>query len=204
MIRRNRSSGVADPSPPARAQRRARDPVRAVRSRFLATGNPYGCAESVVITLQRHFGLPDPSDGAAALALNGGVGYGGGTCGAITGAAVVLGRLSAERIRDRRRAKRLARELTGRVMDEFQATFGALDCRTLTGVDLRAPGGHDAFIEAGGWRVDCRRRLELVVASLAPLADPEAWAAAARADGQDVADGPDVAVDAPRAPRGRR
>jgi C_GCAxxG_C_C family probable redox protein len=171
MIRRDRSQA---------------DPVRAVRSRFLAAGNPYGCAESVVITLQEHFGLADPSRGAAAMALNGGVGYSGGTCGAISGAALVLGRLAAERIPDRRRAKRVARELTSRVVDEFEASFGALDCRTLTGVDLRAPGGHDAFIAAGRWRVDCRRRLELVVAHLAPLADPDTWA---RATGDDAPGG---------------
>ncbi|NJD28552.1 MAG: C_GCAxxG_C_C family protein [Chloroflexi bacterium] len=163
-----------------RARGRPSDPRRAVRSRFLAPGNPYGCAESTLITLQEQFGLPDERDGAAAMALNGGVGYSGGTCGAITGAALALGRLAAERIPDRREAKRVARELTGRVIDEFQATFGALDCRTLTGVDLRAPGGHDAFIAAGQWRVDCLRRLELVVAHLAPLADPEAWERSAR------------------------
>lgn len=155
--------------------------MRAVRSRFLAPGNPYGCAESTLLALQEHFGLDDPADGAAAMALNGGVAYSGGTCGAISGAAVALGRLAAERIADRRRAKRVARELTARVIDEFEATFGATDCRSLTGADLRAPGGHDAFIAAGAWRVDCLRRLELVVERLAPLADPEAWAAAADA-----------------------
>jgi C_GCAxxG_C_C family probable redox protein len=164
-----------------RAGARSSEPVRAVRARFLAAGNPYGCAESTLLALQEHFGLDDPSDGAVAMALNGGVAYSGGTCGAITGAAMALGHLAAERIPDRHRAKRVARELTGRVIDEFEAEFGATDCRTLTGVDLRAPGGHDAFIAAGAWRVDCLRRLELVVERLAPLAAPKAWADAAGA-----------------------
>jgi len=155
--------------------------VRAVGTRFLAPGNPYGCAESTLLALEEHFGLDDPADGAVAMALNGGVAYSGGTCGAISGAAVALGRLASERIADRRRAKRVARELTATVIDEFEATFGATDCRSLTGADLRAPGGHDAFIAAGAWRVDCLRRLELVVERLAPLADPDAWAAAADA-----------------------
>ena len=115
------------------------------------------------------------------MALNGGVAYSGGTCGAITGAAVALGRLATERIADRRRAKQVARELTARAIDEFETAFGATDCRSLTGVDLRAPGGHDAFIAAGTWRVDCLRRLELVVERLAPLAEPGVWVAAADA-----------------------
>jgi len=178
MIRRDRARDVPDKARAGRPARRPRDPLRAVRARFLAPGNPYGCAESTVISLQEHFGLEDASGGAAAMALNGGVGYSGGTCGAITGAALVLGRLAAQRIPNRRRAKRVARELTERVLDDFQAAFGALDCRTLTGVDLRAPGAHDTFIAEGRWRVDCLQRLELVVANLAPLADLDAWAAA--------------------------
>lgn len=157
---------------------RATAPLREVRARFLADGNPYGCAESVLLALQQHYGLDDPGGGDVAMALNGGVAYSGGTCGAITGAALALGRLAGRRIEDRGQAKRVARELTARLIDDFQSAFGATDCRTLTGVDLRAPGAHDAFIAGGSWRVDCLRRLELVVERAAPLAEPGAWAAA--------------------------
>jgi C_GCAxxG_C_C family probable redox protein len=156
----------------------ASEAVRGVRARFLAAGNPYGCAEATLLALGDACGLPDATDGAAAMALNGGVAYGGGTCGAITGAAIALGLLAARRIPDRATAKRVARELTAGALDDFRATFGATDCRTLTGVDLRAPGGHEAFMAAGAWRVDCLSRLELMVRRLAPLAGPAAWSAA--------------------------
>jgi hypothetical protein len=129
----------------------------------------------VLLALQDHFGLPDPTDGAAAMALNGGVAYGGGTCGAITGAAIAVGRLAHERVPERGRAKRIARELTAGLLDELRAADGAIDCRTLTGVDLRAAGAHEAFIAAGTWRRDCLRRLERVVDRLAPLADADTW-----------------------------
>jgi C_GCAxxG_C_C family probable redox protein len=168
-----------------------------VRERFLAEGSPYGCAESTLLVLQAQFGFDDPTDGAAAMALNGGVAYSGGTCGAITGAAMALGRLAGQRIDDRALAKRAARGLTAGLLDHFQAAFGATDCRTLTGVDLRAPGGHDTFMAAGAWRVDCLRRLELVVERLAPLADREAWDASIMAI--------DAAAGAPEPPlAGRR
>jgi C_GCAxxG_C_C family probable redox protein len=157
----------------------AADPVRAVRARFLAEGSPYGCAETALLVLQGAFGLDDASDGAAAMALNGGVAYSGGTCGAITGAAVALGLLAERRIPDRAQAKRVARELAAGMISDFEAAFGATDCRSLTGVDLRAPGGHDAFMAAGAWRIDCLRRLELVVERLAPLAAPTTFDAAA-------------------------
>lgn len=151
------------------------DPLAATRRTFLARGQRYGCAETALHVLQRHFALDDPEDGAAAMALNGGVAYSGGTCGAITGAAMAIGRLSGRRIPDRARAKRVARQLTARVIDDFQTAEGATDCGTLIGVDLRAPGGHEAFIAGGSWRVHCLRRVERVVAQVAPLADRDAW-----------------------------
>lgn len=163
----------ASEQPAARRRRVRRD----VRAHFLAAGLPYGCAETVLLVLQQEFGIDDPTDGAAAMALNGGVAYSGGTCGAITGAAIALGLLARERVGDRARAKRLARTLAASVVDDVVAVDGATDCRALTGVDLRAPGGHDAFIASGLWRRDCLRRLERVVDRLAPLAEPAAWAA---------------------------
>jgi C_GCAxxG_C_C family probable redox protein len=170
--------------------------VAEVRARFLAAGQPYGCAEAALLALEQRFGLDDPTDGAAAMALNGGVAYSGGTCGAITGAALALGRLAHGRIGDRTRAKRVARELTAALIDEFRAEFEATDCRTLIGVDLRAPGAHAAFIAGGAWRVTCLRRLEVTVERLAILAEPAAWdAAVAAVEAANEAGAVDEAVD---------
>jgi C_GCAxxG_C_C family probable redox protein len=157
------------------------DPRPEIRRLFLSQRDPHGCAETAVLVLHQQLGLADPSLGPAAMALNGGVAYSGGTCGALTGAAMTLGRLASERISDRSVAKRVARELTASVIDEFRAANGATDCRTLIGVDLCAPGGHEAFIAAGTWRRDCLRRIELVVDRVAPLADETAWAEAVTA-----------------------
>ena len=43
------------------------------------------------MVLKAAYGLDDPMDPAAAVALNGGVAYSGGLCGAITGAALAVG-----------------------------------------------------------------------------------------------------------------
>lgn len=63
-------------------------------------------------------------------------------------------------------------------MDEFRAEHGTLDCRTLTGCDLQAPGGHEAFIAGGTWRDGCMRLVEFAVRRLAPLAGGATWDAA--------------------------
>ena len=96
-----------------------RDAVILARSYFLDERHVYGCAETTFVVLKGVFDLDDPMDSAPAMALNGGIAYGGGTCGAITGAALALGLLAASRIDDHRAAKRVARELTAHLMDDF-------------------------------------------------------------------------------------
>lgn len=149
--------------------------VALARELFLDDATTYGCAETALVVLAEAYGLPDPRDSSAAMALNGGIAYGGGTCGAITGAAIAIGRLAGRRIDDHREAKRVARVLTRDLIDAFEAEFGATACRALIGVDLSTDAGHRAFIESGAWRDGCMRQIEMAVARLAPLADEAAW-----------------------------
>jgi hypothetical protein len=65
-------------------------------------------------------------------------------------------------------------------MEVFQAEHGALDCRTLIGYDLQAPGEHRAFIDSGLWREACASQIRTVVGHLAKLADDETWACVVR------------------------
>ena len=153
-----------------------REAIEKARATFLDDRNVYGCAETTFIVLKEAFGLDNPADSSAAMALNGGVAYSGGTCGAISGAAMAVGMLAERRIDDHRAAKQIARGITARLMDEFQATYGAVDCRGLIAYDLRAPGQHEAFIASGVWRERCMGLIEFAVARLAPLGDPDAWA----------------------------
>ena len=70
------------------------DLIERTRALFLRDDNTYGCAEVALVALQEHWSLPDAADSSAAMALNGGVAYSGATCGAITGAAMAVGRLA--------------------------------------------------------------------------------------------------------------
>lgn len=148
------------------------------RRLFLGSHNLYGCAETVFVVLKTAYGLDDPDDTSAAMALNGGVAYDGGVCGAISGAALAIGLLAGRRIADHREAKRVARELTACLIDEFRARHGAVDCRALIELDLRAPGAHRAFIRSGVWRDRCMPQVEFAVTWAAPLGELAAWDAA--------------------------
>ncbi|MGD0861258.1 MAG: C-GCAxxG-C-C family protein [Candidatus Limnocylindrales bacterium] len=145
------------------------------RTLFLDESNSFGCAETTFMVLKEAFGLPDPLDPSAAMALNGGVAYSGGVCGAISGASLAVGLLAARRFRSHARAKRLAREVIARLMDDFRAEHGAVDCRALVGREIRTPEQHRAFIDSGIWRVACMSQIEFVVRALASLPVREAW-----------------------------
>jgi len=150
---------------------------RRARELFLRDDNVYGCAETTLVALQEHFGLPDPGDSSAAMALNGGIAYSGGACGAITGAALALGRLAGERVADHNEAKRVARRLTQGLMVAFEEEFGSSRCRDLTGYDMLAD--HDAFLASDVWRTSCMQQIAYAVERVARLADPAVWQAEA-------------------------
>lgn len=158
----------------------AAEAVSMARERYLDDRHAYGCAETVFTVLKSAYGLPDEADPSAASALNGGIAYSGGTCGALTGAALAVGLLAERRMDHHGAAKRAAREIVAATMDAFREAYGVTDCRDLIGYDLRAPGGHQAFLESGAWRDGCMNQIEWVVARLAALADPAAWDRALR------------------------
>ena len=159
---------MADPAEPDRS-------IELTRSLFLRDDNHYGCAESSLVALQKIYGLPNAEDSSSAMVLNGGVAYSGGVCGAISGAAMAVGRLAELRISDHKEAKRTARKIIQRVMIEFDTEFGSHNCAGLIEYDIATQEGHDEFIASGVWRSTCMKQLEFSVSRLAALADPEMW-----------------------------
>ncbi len=145
------------------------------RTIFLEESHPYGCAETTFIVLKEAFGLPDSPDPSAAMALNGGVAYSGGVCGALSGASLAVGLLASRRFGSHAQAKREARMVIAGLMDDFRAEYGATDCRVLLGREIRTPEQHQAFIDSGIWRVRCMSQVEFVVRALAALPGGKAW-----------------------------
>ena len=128
------------------------------------------------MALQELYGLPDAADSSAAMVLNGGVAYSGGICGAISGAAMAVGRLAEERASDHAEAKRTARRLIQSLITDFEAEFGGRDCSQLVDYELSIPSQHEAFIQSGVWRTTCMRQIAFSVNRLSTLADPDTWA----------------------------
>jgi len=152
--------------------------LETARSYFLTEENIYGCAETTFMVLKQVYGLPEPGDSSAAMVLNGGVAYGGGVCGAISGAAMAVGMLAERRIPDHKLAKRTARRLIMRYMDRFQAEYNSVNCKGLIELDIRDEEQHHTFIESGIWRTVCMGQIEFALRELAELGDEDVWARA--------------------------
>jgi len=150
--------------------------VRKAQSYFLTDENIYGCAETTFMALKGAYGIADPEGSAAAMALNGGVAYGGSICGAITGAAMAVGMLAQARIQDHKSAKRAARRVIMGYMDEFQRVYRSVNCVDLIGLNIRDEDQHRQFIESGVWRTVCMAQIEFAIRKLAPLYNRKIWA----------------------------
>jgi C_GCAxxG_C_C family probable redox protein len=154
---------------------RLQDGVQLARSTFLTHDNLHGCAETAFIVLKHMYDLPHPEDASPAMVLNGGFAWSGEICGALSGASLGVGMLTERRIPDHKKAKRVARWLLTRVMDDFRTTFGSTHCIDLIQMDIRKPDLHALFIESGVWREVCMRQIEFVIGKLVPLCNKHAW-----------------------------
>ncbi|MCL5109947.1 MAG: C-GCAxxG-C-C family protein [Chloroflexi bacterium] len=110
-------------------------------------------------------------DPRPAFALGGGVGHAGDVCGAILGGAVAVGELVGDHVADVRQAKDKARELVLPFYRDFQAEFGDVDCRPLSGFDLSTAEGFQAYRASTAKDERCRRFVIYAVRRLLPLVE---------------------------------
>ena len=145
------------------------------RELFLRKDHMYGCAETTYVALKQVYDLPNPTQSATAMALNGGIAYSGSTCGAVTGAAMAVGELAESRLTDHKTAKTVSRRIMMRVMAGFRERFSALTCLDLIGLDISQQADHDTFIASGVWQTTCMAQIEYMVEELQELADEIIW-----------------------------
>ncbi len=125
--------------------------------------------------LQAALGLEDEDLWQLATGFGGGLGRRQLVCGAVTGATIACG-LAIARRRGSTRDDRdgLRTETYAKVQQftrEFEARFGSLDCRTMTGCDFALPNGHDIFVQAGGRDRVCRPAVRFAVETVAKLCE---------------------------------
>ena len=99
------------------------------------------CSQAVFAAHAPELGLDLDIALKIASAFGAGIARTGETCGAVTGALMVIGLKYGRTTAEDTTAKTRTDQLAGQFLAEFQSRHGALDCRELLGHDIRTPAG---------------------------------------------------------------
>ena len=129
----------------------SKDRIAAAVSRF-AEG--FNCAQAVFSVYAEDTGFDDDTALKVAAGFGGGMGRMASTCGAVTGAFMVLG-LRYGSITADRQAKEATYASIREFADRFKARNGSLDCRELLGCDISTPDGLKQAMESDAFANIC-------------------------------------------------
>lgn len=104
------------------------------------------CNQAVLSVFGPQYGITEEECFSLGLSFGGGMARQGKTCGAVTGAYLVIGLWCARQSPDKSFQKKLAVEKVAEFNKMFEANHKSLDCKTLLNYDLSKP---DEAIKAG-------------------------------------------------------
>lgn len=101
------------------------------------------CSQAVFSTYAAGMGLSKEMSVKVAVAFGGGMGHTGLTCGAVTGALMVIGLYCSKPGIELKEIKKEAYSKAGEFLRRFQGRHGSLACRTLISHDISTDEGMD-------------------------------------------------------------
>ncbi len=99
----------------------------------------FSCAPSVLSTYSEQFGLEKELALKIACGFAGGIGRTGRTCGAVTGAVMVIGLKHGQADVANEESRQETHKLVKDFINRFTALHGSIECRQLIGYDLSNP-----------------------------------------------------------------
>ena len=99
----------------------------------------FSCSQAILSTFGEQFGLNRDTALKLAAGFGGGMGRMAGTCGAVTGAFMILGLKYGAVSSDDMQAKELTYEKVREFAARFKERGGSLVCRELLGYDINSP-----------------------------------------------------------------
>ncbi len=128
----------------------------------------YSCAQSVLMVFAPDFGLDDITAAKIACALGGGISHLGLTCGAVTGAMLVLGLKYGGSPEKKERTYLAVQEF----VRHFSEMYGSINCTDLLGYDLSQPSQLQEARENGIFARRCSKYVEDAVRLLEEMLSP--------------------------------
>jgi C_GCAxxG_C_C family probable redox protein len=115
----------------------------------------FSCAPAVFSTYSKQLGLEKELALKIACGFGGGIGRMGRTCGAVTGAIMVIGLKHGQANVDDAKSGQETRKLVKEFIDKFTALHGSIECKELLGYDLSSARGLKAAKEKGVFENKC-------------------------------------------------
>ena len=109
----------------------------------------FSCSQAVLVTFAPQLGLDRDLALKVSGAFGAGMGRMGETCGAVTGAFMVIGLLHGRTRAEDQETKEKAYALVAELADQFRQRNGSLACRDLLGCDLGTPEGQQVAHDHG-------------------------------------------------------
>ena len=107
----------------------------------------YNCAQAVLLSYADELKFSKELAQKLAAGFGGGMGKTQETCGAVTGAIMVLGMLKGEAVNNNEELKTAAYGSVKDLTTRFVSSFKTTKCRELIGCDLNTPEGAEQFKE---------------------------------------------------------
>jgi len=109
----------------------------------------YNCAQSIIKAYASEVGMNQEDAVRMASALGGGVGRNGHICGAVSGAALIIGMKFGTTDPANFQAKEKAYNKTNELLEKFSAENKSVLCKELLGYDIKTPEGLKQARESG-------------------------------------------------------
>ncbi len=116
----------------------------------------FNCSQAILSAYAEPLGLDEETALKIAAGFGGGMGRLGKTCGAVTGAFMVLGLRYGRGSPDQATKKRVYARIQ-EFADRFNSRNGSLTCKGLLGLDISTPEGHEAARKKQLFTTTCPR-----------------------------------------------
>lgn len=124
------------------------------------TGRPYNCCESVLMALAKPLGVDSELIPKIGTAIGAGVSLNGLLCGSISSIMILIGAKYGRTSPDQ--SPKPVWDMADIYLAAFRERFGAVNCRELTRLDVKTPGGLKEYFEKVH-DYECTQRLRFAV-----------------------------------------
>ncbi len=115
----------------------------------------FSCSQSVFSVYAEELGVDTGTAMKIAGAFGGGMARMGETCGAVTGAFMVIGLKYGQTNAEDKAAKEKTYDVVRQFVERFKSMHGSTVCRVLTGCDMNTNEGLNAFREKNIFETHC-------------------------------------------------